>query len=329
MPKSNAPNDVLDHELVETSIYWQAGGHPNFLLSVDERVIGARERLAQVADTSLTVLLWGERGVGKEAIARGIHRMSGRRDRPFVYLNAYAVPRGAIARELFNSGLGGKLYEVDDGTIYIHGIELIVDDMRLRLAEWKRERSRDGGPEPRFILSCEEPSLPREEVEAFDRMWAKSGGAVQIEIPPLRERPEDVPLLANHILQKYNEFYGSKIRTLRSTFVGFLQGYSWPGNTRELERVVRRFLVIEDEDTIRRELGSKQKTTVEGVDEELMLSQGAKLQDVVAVVVAKVERRVIERALDSAKWNKKRAAADLRISYKSLLNKIKLYEIED
>ena len=76
--------------------YWEIGGHPNFLLSVDERVIAARERLSQVADTSLTVLLCGERGVGKEMVARGIHELSGRRDKPFVTLNCYAIPRASI-----------------------------------------------------------------------------------------------------------------------------------------------------------------------------------------------------------------------------------------
>lgn len=310
------------------SPYWEPGEHPDFLLSVDERVVAARERIKQVADTSLTLMVSGERGVGKEAVARGVHQLSGRRDRPMVSLNAYAVPKAALARELFDSGLGGKLYEVEDGTLYIHGIELLPDEVRLRLVEWKRERMEGDGDEPRFILSSEEPSLPRNEIQAFEKAWNEVGGAVRIEIPPLRERPEDVALLANHILQKYGPFYNSKIRVLRSSFIEFLQAYSWPGNTRELERVIRRFLVIEDEEAVRRELGSKSQAVGETFDEDQLFEAGLELQDIVARVVARVETRVIRKALDAAKWNKKRAAADLGVSYKTLLNKVKLYEIE-
>ncbi|MBW3660058.1 MAG: sigma 54-interacting transcriptional regulator [Gemmatimonadetes bacterium] len=307
------------------SAYWEIGGHPNFLLSVDERVIAARERLGQVADTSLTVVLCGERGVGKEILARGIHDLSSRASRPLASLNCYAIPSAAIERELFDGGDGGKLEAVGGGTLYIHGIESLPAELSERLREWKRQRAADGS-EPRFVLSCEQPSLGNSALDKLEKEWGAVGGAVRIEVPPLRDRPEDVPLLANHILQKYGTFYGSKIRVLRTGFVKFLQGYRWPGNVRELERVIRRFLVIEDEETIREELGSK-KGPGGSTDEEI-LDSGLPLKQMVARVVARIESQAIERALQAAKWNKKRAAADLEISYKSLLNKVKRYEIE-
>ncbi|MFN2384209.1 MAG: sigma 54-interacting transcriptional regulator [Gemmatimonadota bacterium] len=299
------------------SAYWEIGGHPNFLLSVDERVVAVRERLAQVSDTSLTVLLLGERGVGKEVLARGVHNLSRRAERPFVALNAYAIPKAAIAGELFESGGGGLLAAAGDGTLYLHGWELLPDEVRLRLVEWKRRRT-IGGPDPRILLSSEQPALTGPALDALE--------VVRIELPPLRDRIEDIPLLANHILQKYGAFYGSKIRVLRGSFVRFLQGYRWPNNTRELERVIRRYLVIEDEDAIRSELGSKQGGTGGGDDD--LINGGGPLKDIVAKAVARVEARVIARALAEARWNKKRAAADLGISYKSLLNKVKAYRIE-
>lgn len=308
-----------------TSSYWEIGGHPNFLLSVDERVMAARDRLSQVADTSLTVLLCGERGVGKEVLARGIHDLSSRSALPLASLNCYAIPKASIARELFGAGDGGKLEAVGGGTLYIHGIELIPDDLQARLLEWKR-RANDRGDEPRLVLSCEQPSLGSAELATMEKKWGDVGGAVRIEIPPLRDRPEDVPLLSNHILQKYGGFYGSKIKVLRSSFVRFLQGYRWPGNLRELERVVRRFLVIEDEEAIRDELGSKRGPGA-ATDDEL-LDSGLSLKEMAAQAVARVESRAIERALGRAKWNKKRAASDLGISYKSLLNKVRDYGIE-
>src|SRR5688500_7366906 len=240
--------------------YWEVGGHPNFLLSVDERVIAARERLSQVADTSLSVLLCGERGVGKEMVARGIHELSGRREKPFVTLNCYAIPRASIERELFENGFGGKAGAAEDGTLYIHGIELLAREVRERLVQWKRDRVEGSGPEPRFVLSCEQPSLDSDSLSALERAWAPAGGVVRIEIPPLRDRPEDVPLLANHILQKYGPFYGSRIRTLRSGLLRFLQSYRWPGNGRELARVIRRFLLVADEEAMREPLRSKQPT---------------------------------------------------------------------
>lgn len=307
------------------STYWEIGGHPNFLLSVDERVMAVREKLGQVADTSLTVLLCGERGVGKEVLARGIHDLSGRASRSQVSLNCYAIPNAALERELFNGGNGGKLESVGGGTLYIHGVESLADGLAERLLEWKRRRTTDGS-EPRFVLSCEQPSLGHSALEKMEKAWGDVGGAVRVEIPPLRDRPEDVPLLANHILQKYGTFYGSKIRVLRTGFVKFLQGYRWPGNVRELERVIRRFLVIEDEETIREELGSKRGPG--GATDEELLDSGLPLKEMVSHAVARIESQAIERALQAAKWNKKRAAADLEISYKSLLNKVKQYEIE-
>jgi DNA-binding NtrC family response regulator len=309
-----------------TTQYWEVGGHPNFLLSVDERVIAARERLSQVADTSLTVLLCGERGVGKEMVARGIHELSGRREKPFVTLNCYAIPRASIERELFENGFAGKAGTAEDGTLYIHGIELLSREVRDRLVGWKRDRVEGSGPEPRFVLSCEQPSLDADSLSTLERAWSAAGGVVRIDIPPLRDRPEDIPLLANHILQKYGPFYGSRIRTLRSGFLRFLQSYRWPGNGRELERVIRRFLVVEDEEAIREELGSKQPTQDAPIDQ--MLESGVELRDIVAREVARVEGRAISYALRRARWNKKRAAADLGVSYKTLLNKIKDLELE-
>jgi two-component system response regulator AtoC len=278
-----------------------------------------------VADTSLTVLLCGERGVGKEVLARGIHDLSSRSGASLVALNCYAIPKASIARELFGSGDGGKLEADTGGTLYIHGIELIPEELRTRLLEWKRQAGRSGD-EPRLVLSCEQPTPGSAELSGIEKEWGKVGGAVRIEIPPLRDRPEDVPLLSNHILQKYGGFYGSKIKVLRSSFVRFLQGYRWPGNVRELERVVRRFLVIEDEEAIRDELGSKRGPG--GSSDEELLESGLNLKEMSAAAVARVESRAIERALGRSKWNKKRAAADLGISYKSLLNKIRDYGIE-
>lgn len=311
---------------VSSSSYWEIGGHPNYLLSVNEAVIAARETLAQVSDTSLTVLLYGERGTGKEMLARGIHNLSSRELQPFASLNAYAVPKSSLERELFDSGINGKLNAVGEGSLHIHGIELLPNELRQRLVDWNRDRIRDEDSGPRLILSCEAPSMDPDELEALQRMWVPAGGAVKVEVPPLRERPEDVPLLSTHIVQKYSAFYGSRIRVLRGSFIRFLQNYRWPGNTRELERVIRRFLVIEDEEVIRNELGSKQGRTEQAVEDEF--EPGTSLKIMVAKAVARVESREITRALEAARWNKKRAAADLGISYKSLLNKVKQYAIE-
>lgn len=324
LPKT-APTPVAEPVPDSTTSYWEIGGHPNYLLSVDDRVVAARELLAQVADTSVTLLLGGERGVGKEVLARGVHQLSSRRDRPFVALNAYAVPRSALAAELFGDG-DGKLKAVGDGTLFVHGLELLPDDVRSGLVDWRRRSMREPRIGPRVILTYEQPSIGREIVESIERAWASVGGTVVVEIPSLRERPEDVPLLANHVLQKYGAFYGSRIRVLRSSFVRFLQGYRWPGNTRELERVIRRYLVIEDEESIRFELGSKQGPGT--LEEEELLESGMRLKEIVARAVGRVEARAITLALQRSRWNKKRAAAELGISYKSLLNKIHQYRLE-
>ncbi|MDX1624436.1 MAG: sigma 54-interacting transcriptional regulator [Gemmatimonadota bacterium] len=310
--------------------YWEIGGHPDFLVSVDERVVDVRERLERLADTSVTIILVGEKGVGKEVLAHRIHNLSRRRDRPMISFNAYAIPRSALARELFDRHPSGKLWRVEDGTLYLHGIELLPDHLRLRLLEWYEEHpSGEDGPGPRFVLSSEQPSLPENELEAFETAWNdRTGGAVRIDIPPLRDRVDDIPLLAHHILNKYASFYGSRIETLRSSFVTLLQSYAWPGNVRELERVIRRYLVVEDEETVRRELRNKQPQ-VEGTPiGDFLLEPGTPLKTMVDRASAVLETRAIERALHRAKWNKKEAAAELDVSYKTLLNKIKEYGIE-
>jgi len=341
---------------MESTSYWEEGAQPDFLLSVNDRMLQIRERLLEVADTRVPVVLCGEKGLGKEALARTLHRWSTRVAGPFVRVNCQTVPAAKLSGELFGPANGGEGEEVRGaegaessvdpferarrGTLYLSGIETFDAGLRGRLASALIRLENESPDEaPRLVLSTESDSgvsgeaggEPRPEGVRRDVLAGilGNGSALVVALPPLRARPEDIGLLAQHLLQLHSPFYSSRIKQVRSSLIDLFKQYSWPGNVRELERVIRRFLVLEDESAIRRELEEKMrqgKGNGETVASEL--SQGLKLHEIGRLAAQKAEARAIRRVLEQTRWNKKAAAQELGVSYKSLLNKVRDYRLD-
>jgi transcriptional regulator with GAF, ATPase, and Fis domain len=305
----------------------------------------------KVAPSNTTVLIQGESGTGKEVIARGIHRLSPRGARPFVAINCSAIPDNLIENELFGhergayTGAGsrkvGKMELANRGTIFLDEIAELPFSTQAKLLRVLEERSfeRVGGTQlvdiDVRILAATNKDL-REAVasKTFREDLYFRIAAVPITIPALSERGDDVVMLADHFLERFRlEFRKPNLKFATSARAA-LRGYSWPGNVRELQNTIERAAILTDSETI--EAPDLQLPAPRPPDGDMptgMLAEafdwGGTLQEVGTRAVSYVERFKIESALKSSKWNKTRAAEQLGVSYKTLLNKIRLLGLEN
>jgi transcriptional regulator with PAS, ATPase and Fis domain len=311
----------------------------------------AGQMTQRVAATDSTVLLLGESGTGKELFARAIHHLSPRANHPFVALNCAAIPEGLVENELFGhergayTGAGarkvGKMELANRGTIFLDEIAELPLSTQAKLLRVLEERSfeRVGGTQlvdiDVRILAATNKDL-REAVasKTFREDLYFRIAAVPITIPALSERGDDVVMLADHFLERFRlEFRKPNLKFATSARAA-LRGYSWPGNVRELQNTIERAAILTDSETI--EAPDLQLPAPRPPDGDMptgMLAEafdwGGTLQEVGTRAVSYVERFKIESALKSSKWNKTRAAEQLGVSYKTLLNKIRLLGLEN
>jgi two-component system response regulator AtoC len=343
---------------MESSSYWEETASPDFLLSVNDRMLQIRQKLLEAGPTRLPIVLIGERGLGKEALAQAVHRWSNRAAGPFVRIHCSVIPMEQLSAELFGSRAGAprsaaagaadpagngsraRSQENDGdgstafarargGTLYLSGIETFETNLCSRInATLARAEEEHRDEVPRLVLSSEAPEQDPALQRLIEQLFGK-GSSLVVRVPPLRERPEDIGLLAQHLLQVHGPSYSSRIKQVRSSLIDLFKQYSWPGNVRELERVIRRFLVLEDESAIRRELEEKiwQGKGRRGADFEEIPS-GLKLHEIGKLAAQRAEARAIRQVLEQTRWNKKAAALELGVSYKSLLNKVRDYRLD-
>jgi two-component system response regulator AtoC len=293
------------------------------------RAIGAI--IENVADTDATVLIRGETGVGKDLVARAIHAGSSRRHGPFVKINCAAIPSGLIESELFGHEKGaftgaqrrkpGQFEYAHRGTIYLDEIgELPLGPQAKLLHVLQDFRfSRVGGNGSIDVDSRVIAATNRNLEEAVARGEFREDlyyrvNVVEIRVPPLRERREEIPALASWFLEKFNAQYGRQ-KQLSPETMTHLQQHSWSGNVRELENVVRRLVVLTDvereiETLAARNGSGRVQPPAEGLRE--IARRGAR----------EAERRALEEVLHRVGWNRAAASRILRVSYKTLLNKI-------
>jgi DNA-binding NtrC family response regulator len=314
------------------------------------KILEIKSMIEQVADSELTVLIRGESGTGKEVVARALHRFSGRREGSFVKVNCAALPKELLEAELFGHEKGaftgavkkkpGRFELATKGTIFLDEIGEMSPDLQAKLLQVleHREFVRVGGVENiqvdvRILCATHrdlETALAhgRLREDLFYRL-----NEITLFLPPLRERKEDIPLLVEYLLRKICEQYNREYRPFSRANMELLQQYDWPGNIRELENLVKQIVVRNDEDIISRvvtQRSQKQQTaeaqplpTFEIND----LETGMSLKQATQQVVEKTEKELIRGALQRTNWNRKRAAELLGISYRSLLYKIKEYEL--
>src|SRR5215470_191330 len=287
-----------------------------------------------VAGTDVPVLILGESGVGKEVVASFIHEQSNRQDGPFVKVNCAALPHELLESELFGYERGaftgairdkiGKFEQADKGTLLLDEIGEMSPHLQAKLLHVLQdaEFSRLGGKKPVKVNVRVLAATNKKLKEAVLKGEFRNDLYFKLEVPPLRERREDIPLLCNHFLEKYRERYQSPVQQFPKDLIETFLRYDWPGNVRQLENVVKRYLILPDAD-VTSELRS---ATPEAVPPPVQ-SASVSLKEVAGHAAEMAEKEVVLRVLEETGWNRKESARRLKISYKALRNKLKKWQL--
>ena len=304
------------------------------------------QAIQRVAPTDATVLLTGESGTGKEVFSRAIHQLSPRRDKPFVTVNCAAIPHTLIENELFGHEKGsytgafarkaGKFELADLGTIFLDEIgelHLSVQAKVLRVIE-EQCFERIGGLETIRVDTRVVAATNRNLQDLVERKEFREDlffrlSVIPIHIPPLRERISDVRLLAQFFVEKFSKDLHRQGLQLSPEAARSLEEYSWPGNVRELQNTIERAVILSDGKTIQPpdlNFAFQQRKQPDNFAHLLDLS--GSLSDVAGRAISAAEKIKIKQALELSNWNKTVAAETLKVSYKTLLNKVKEYGLE-
>jgi DNA-binding NtrC family response regulator len=301
----------------------------------------------RVATTTTTVLLLGESGTGKELFARAVHHLSPRREKAFVAINCAAIPETLIESELFGHERGaftgaterrpGKFELASGGTVFLDEIgelPLAAQGKLLRVIEEKMV-DRIGGRAPvpvdvRVVAATNRDLQTASERGEFRRDLYFRLAVFPVTIPPLRERGDDVVLLARHFAAQLGRELRRREATLTEEALTALRAHAWPGNVRELENAIERACILADDLALTpADLGLVARARGAEDDDESVadFDLSGTLSEAADRAVRSVERRKIADALAAAEGNKTRAAESLGVSYKTLLTKIKDYEL--
>jgi two-component system, NtrC family, response regulator AtoC len=320
-----------------------------FFLAASPQMKQIRAQVSLVAKVDVPVLLLGESGVGKEILARLIHKMSIRAHRPLLKVNCAALPAELLESELFGYEAGaftgaqrskpGKFEQCNKGTMLLDEIGEMSTPLQAKLlhvlqdGSFSRLGSRSNVTVDVRVLAATNVNIE----EAIANKTLREDlyyrlNAFTMHIPPLRERREEIPLLLKHFMNRLSERYAHAPLSYSERLVRACMLYHWPGNLRELGNFVKRYLVLQDEDMAISELEAKGRGQGNGLTEASSNSgavgvpEGG-LKSLVRGLKDEAELRAIEQALIATNWNRKLAAARLNISYKALLYKIKQYQI--
>jgi two-component system response regulator AtoC len=298
--------------------------------------------ISKIAEYKTTVLVTGESGVGKELVARAIHRRSTRRGGPFVAVNCGAIPANLLESELFGHKKGaftdavndrrGLFEEATTGTLFLDEIgelPLGLQVKLLRILEDEKIRrlgeTRDVQVDVRIITATHRDLHAETKAGRFREDLFYRLNVLPIHCPPLRERRDDIPLLIDHFVAKNNTRLGTSIRGLDTETRRLLYEYAWPGNVRELENTIERAMVLaEGEQIIAADLPERIREARDPVQVQLASGELS-----VKKTTRIIEEILIRRALQKTKGNRTRAAEVLEISHRALLYKIKDYQITD
>jgi two-component system response regulator AtoC len=338
--------------------------------------------IEQVSDSDVTVLIRGESGVGKELVARDIHQRSPRKDRPFVKVNCAALPAELLESELFGHEKGaftgaaatriGKFEQANTGTIFLDEIGEMKAALQAKLLHVLQdaEFTKLGSNKP-ITVDVRIVAATNRDLEAM-----MMGGefredlyyrlkVIEVTVPPLRARRAEITHLTELFMDRYARRYNRQPRRISDELQQLFQTYEWPGNIRELENMIKRIVILQDEQLVIREMtrttrpmpayvgagalagashpapapppvvAEDEPDDVDGPDGEdvdddatpdvpvVMAPAGSRLADVAKAAATRAERTIIEETLGQVHWNRRRAAEQLGVSYKTLLNKIK------
>lgn len=295
------------------------------------------KKINEIAEIDVPVLVFGESGTGKELVARAIHKASRRKNEPFIAVNTGSIPKDLISSELFGHVKGaftgavdhkkGKFEEANGGTLFLDEISSMSPQVQIALLRVLENQKIDrvGGAKEidvnvRIVAATNENMEDLISTGKFREDLYYRLNVYNIELPPLRNRIDDIPLISNYFLEKFNTEYGKEIEGIDEEATEILQKYTWPGNIRELRNILLRALIAAKKLIKKKDLPeSIRKGSLPG--QEIRFPAGTPLTD--------IERESIIKTLQMAKGNKLKAAEILGISRRSLYNKLEDYKIND
>ncbi|MDI1472363.1 MAG: sigma-54 dependent transcriptional regulator [Thermodesulfovibrio sp.] len=312
-----------------------------------EGIIGKSKKMLQVLDivkkvtpTNATVLIYGESGTGKELIARAIHYNSPRKDKPFIAINCAAIPETLIESELFGYEPGaftgantrkiGIIESADKGTLFLDEIaELppLTQSKLLRVLQEKEVR-RIGGKDAikvdLRIIAATNKNLSKEvEQNRFREDLYYRLKVITVEIPPLRERKDDIPELVNFFIEKYSKEFGKRVNGIEEKALQALINYPWPGNIRQLETVIERAIIICEKD----------KITLSDIQDELKISIPKNILDIEipdeGINYEELEKEILKKALIKSNYIIAKAARLLGMSYKTFWYRLEKFGLSE
>jgi two-component system response regulator AtoC len=334
----------------------------DLLFRNSEKMRAVEYIVRRAADTNATILLQGESGTGKEMVAKSVHYVSGRRDRPFLKVNCASLPGDLLESELFGHEKGaftgahrrkpGKFELAHRGTFLLDEIGEMPLGLQAKLLHVLQDGKffRVGGSElidtdVRLIAATNKDLASMSQSGQFREDLYYRLNVVTISVPPLRERREEIPLLVSHFLRKFCLQYERETPIISPETMQLLQDYSWPGNVRELENMIKRLVVLQNDALLQEEIAMRRsrawpRASAPGAAPAAVAAPTMTLpvplpapvahhhdmelglKEIARRAAMEAEKAVLKDVLDRVRWNRAEAARLLKISYKALLYKI-------
>lgn len=337
---------------------------PDFpvLIGQSQAVIDFKEKIQKIAGKDITVLITGETGTGKELIARSIHYYSARSKGPLVKVNCGSLPDELLESEVFGFQKGaftdahrdkpGRLELADGGTLFIDEIGDLSLNLQVKFLQVLEEKefSRLGSTfdkivDTRVVAATNVDLQKKVRDGSFRKDLFYRLNVVHIEVPPLRERKDDTPLLIHYFMNKYCYEFRKEILNIPDNVANLLEAYHWPGNIRELENVIRRAIALRDWGFLSQELKPDEtrsgSSEIHSSDsgwplvkwddyqfEGYFNSNDFSLKKICKDYVSEAEREMIINTLQQTQWNRTKTAQLLQVSYKTLLNRIDEFDLK-
>ena len=317
------------------------------IIGESPQVLALKKQIRKAADSNSTVLILGENGTGKELVAHAIHYLSARNNKPFVRINCAAIPADILESELFGyvggaftgsnrGGKKGKIEMADGGTLFLDEIGDMSFPMQAKLLRFLQEKEIERLGENKVrqidvrVLAATNQNLPEQiRNKQFREDLYYRLQVLQLDVPPLRERQQDIALLVGFFVEKFNRIFGKKVQTIAPKVAEILNGYHWPGNIRQLENVMERaFNMVEAEEILPEhlpvylwELLKPQETAAQEVAARSCLNVN------LANAKQELERQQIKQMLERTRGNKSEAARLMGITRTTLYQKLQKYKL--
>jgi len=303
------------------------------IIGKDPQMQNIYRLIEDIAPTDATVLIQGESGTGKELVARAIHRQSLRRDKPFIVINCSAYPSTLLESELFGHEKGaftgairqksGRFEQADGGTVFLDEIGEIAPSAQIKLLRVLQSQKfeRVGGEETleidvRILTATNKDLIQEVKKGNFREDLFYRLNVIPIQLPPLKKRPNDIPLLARHFLRRFASEQNKEIQDFSSEVMRRLLDYPWPGNVRELENSIEHAVVLAKGD----------KVELPELPFVIRETTPTKSSEIPGTIVEN-EKKLLHEVLEECGWNKKKASVKLGISRSTLYEKLKKYQI--